>query len=477
MTSSTSLSTKSEHASEELLLATLEAEKERRHSTNRLQYYAPYPKQLAFHTAGAKHRERLMCAGNQLGKTLAGGFEAAAHATGHYPDWWQGRRFDAPTIGWACGVSGEVVRDTVQRVLLGRSGAIGTGAIPKDAIVEIVTARGIADLVGTIKVAHVSGGTSIIGLKSYLAGREAFQGETLDWVWADEECDSGVYTELLTRTNIGNKPVFMTFTPLLGVSSVVKRFLHDKSPDRHVTFMTIDDVTHYTTEEKQRIIGSYPKHELEARTKGIPILGSGRIFPVEEERIACEHRDFPAHWPRIGGCDFGWDHPFAAVELVWDRDTDIVYVARCHRLRESTPFELAAALRSWGRDLRWAWPRDGRRETLEGAGIALSEQYRDQGLDMIHEHAQFEDGSVSVEAGLMAMLDRMRTGKLKVFKEHLDWWEEFRLYHRKDGKVVKEGDDLLCATRYALMMLRYARTTKQFDSFRRTIKYDNAGIV
>jgi hypothetical protein len=38
---------------------------------------------------------------------------------------------------------------------------------------------------------------------------------------------------------------------------------------------------------------------------------------------------------------------------------------------------------------------------------------------MLHRHAQFEDGSVSVEAGLMAMLDRMRTGKLKVFKEHL----------------------------------------------------------
>src|SRR5262249_27968088 len=108
------------------------------------------------------------------------------------------------------------------------------------------------------------------------------------------------------------------------------------------------------------------------------------------------------------------------------------------------------------RDLRWAWPRDGKRETLEGAGIALADQYREQGLYMLREHAQFEDGSVSVEAGLMAMLDRMRTGKLKVFKEHLDWWEEFRLYHRKDGKVVKEGDDLMCATRYALMMLRFA---------------------
>jgi phage terminase large subunit-like protein len=135
---------------------------------------------------------------------------------------------------------------------LGRVGTIGTGTLPKDSIIDTVTARGIADLVATIKVAHVSGGVSLIGLKSYAAEREAFQGETLDWAWADEECDVGIYTELLTRTNIGNKPVFMTFTPLLGVSTVVKRFLHEKSPDRHVTFMTIDDVTHYSDEGMAR---------------------------------------------------------------------------------------------------------------------------------------------------------------------------------------------------------------------------------
>src|SRR5262249_31375830 len=63
-----------------------------------------------------------------------------------------------PTVGWSCGVSGEVVRDTVRRVLVGRSGSLGTGAIPKDAIGELVTARGIADLLDTIKVQHVSGG-------------------------------------------------------------------------------------------------------------------------------------------------------------------------------------------------------------------------------------------------------------------------------------------------------------------------------
>jgi len=71
-------------------------------------------------------------AGNQIGKTWCGGMEAVMHATGRYPPDWKGRRFDRPTVGWVCGVSGEVVRDTCQRVLVGRSGSIGSGAIPKD---------------------------------------------------------------------------------------------------------------------------------------------------------------------------------------------------------------------------------------------------------------------------------------------------------------------------------------------------------
>jgi hypothetical protein len=141
----------------------------------------------------------------------------------------------------------------------------------------------------------------------------------------------------------------------------------------------------------------------------------------------------------------------------------------------------AAALKPW--NLQWAWPRDGNRETLEGAGIALAQQYREQGLDMLYEQAQFEPigkdkaGSVSVEAGLMDMLNRMQTGRWKVFKNLFDWFDEFRLYHRKDGKVVKEHDDLLCASRYALMMKRFATTAKARRDFYRKIEYPNIGIV
>jgi phage terminase large subunit-like protein len=382
-------------------------------------------------------------AGNQLGKTLAGGFELAMHATGRY--WWTGKRFDGPIQAWACGTTGETCRDTVQRVLLGRSGQHGTGAIPKDALGELISARGVADLLDTIKVKHDSGGLSTIGLKSYLSGREKFQGETLHCVWLDEEPPADIYLEALTRTNIGSNPVYLTFTPLLGVSETVRRFLMEKSPDRSITSMTIDDVQHYSTEEKTRIIASYPPHELEARTKGIPALGSGRVFPIPEEQIAIELRDFPSYWPRIGGMDFGWDHPFAAVELVWDRDADCVYVSKAYRCRETTPIMHSAALRPWGKDLRWAWPRDGRRETLEGAGVALATQE----LEMLHEHAQFEDGSGSVEAGLMLMLDRMKTGRFKVLRHLNDWWEEFGRA-RGEGGRRPDGCHSICIDDAAL---------------------------
>jgi phage terminase large subunit-like protein len=399
-------------------------------------------------------------AGNQLGKTVAGGAEAAMHATGRYPDWWKGRVFGVPTAAWVGSPTALTLRDNPQRILLGRLGHFGSGSIPKDAIVDRVPARGVADLIDTIVVRWGGGGdvqasNSIIALKSYEQGREKWQGETLHWLWFDEEPPIDIYTEGLTRTNVTQGPVWMTFTPLLGMSETVRRFLTDKSPDRHVTTMTIEEAEHYTPEQRQKIIDSYPAHEREARTKGVPILGSGRIFPVSETSITCEPRTIPKHWPRLGAMDFGWDHPFAAVELAWDRDADVVYVTKAHRLREATPVVHAGAIRGWGK-LPWAWPRDGRRETLEGAGVALAQQYEAQGLEMIHTHAQFEDGSVSVEAGLMNMLDRMQTGRFKVFASLLDWFEEFRLYHRKDGKVVKEGDDLMAATRYGVMMLRYA---------------------
>jgi hypothetical protein len=91
-------------------------------------------------------------------------------------------------------------------------------------------------------------------------------------------------------------------------------------------------------------------------------------------------------------------------------------------------------------------------------------------------HAAFDDGTSGVEAGLLMMLERMQTGRLKVCRHLADWFEEFRLYHRSDGRVVKLRDDLLSATRYALMCLRFAKLTAG-EGFDRNLDYPNLGIA
>jgi phage terminase large subunit-like protein len=453
----------------------LEAEKRRRHTEDRLKYYAPYEKQRQFHDAGAKHRERLLCAANQVGKTYAAAMELAAHASGQYPLWWQGYRFDRAIRAWAAGETTEVVRATIQLLLLGEPGQRGTGCIPKSALVEVVPARGLADLADIIRVQHACGDVSTISLKAYSQGRERFQGATIDYLWLDEEPDASIFSEALTRTNIARGPSVLTFTPLKGMSTVVKRYFHEQSLDRAVITMTLDDAAHYSAEDKARIAAQYPDHERDTRTKGIPAMGSGRVL-VDEEKLLVDPFDCPSHWVRLGGIDFGWTHYAAFCECWWDRDLDIFYLMRTLRLREQTPLQHAEAVRHWR--LRWAWPHDGGNATLAGAGVPLMRQYADAGLDMMFEKATFEDGGMSVEAGVQEMHDRMRGGRWKVFRGQNDGWlEEYRLYHRQDGLLVKENDDALSASRYALMMRRHGQTDRGRASFNRVIEYRNRGIV
>lgn len=444
----------------------LERESNRRLSLRKLTEYQPYAKQLEFHASGKLYRERLLMAGNQLGKTLSAGAETAMHVTGRYPDWWPGLVKSKPFACWVSGVTGESTRDNPQRILYGPLGAAGTGMIPKDAIKDVSPRRGLADALDTMVVrfgggGDVQAGDTLIGFKSYDQGREKWQGPTLGLVWMDEEPPEDIYTEGLTRTNVDLCPIFITFTPLQGMSNVVKRFVLDKVPGTCVTQMTIDDVAHYTPEQRMAIINSYPAHERSARTKGIPQLGSGRVFPIDEDDIKVEPFAIPRHWPMLGGLDFGWDHPSAAVKLAWDRDADCVYAIAAHRMRQQTPAMFAATLRPWGAHpdgsqwLPWAWPHDGLQHD-KGSGEQLAKQYRDQGLRMLAQRATFEDGSFGVEAGVAQMLERMQTGRFKVFSHLNDWFEEFRLYHRKEGLIVKSGDDLMSATRYGTMMRRHA---------------------
>jgi len=434
--------------------------KDTREKRNRLAAYAPYAKQREFHSASAGYRERLFMAANQSGKTWAGAFEMAMHLTGRYPDWWTGRRFNYAIRAMCGSESAELTRKGVQRLLIGPPelrDEWGTGAIPHEALRDTSMKQGVPDAISSAVVRHVCGEDSVLQFNSYDQGRGKWQADTVDLVWMDEEPPQAIYSEALTRTNATSGSVYVTFTPLLGMSDVVKRYLLDRPTGTTVINMTIDDVEHYTKEQREAIVASYPEHEREARTKGIPILGSGRVFPIAESAISINPFPIPAHWPRIVGLDFGIDHPTAAVWLAWDRDADALYVTDCYRVKDSSIAIHAASIRARGDWIPVAWPHDGLQRD-KGSGEQLADQYRAQGLNMLRNRATFEDGSSGVEAGIAEMLTRMQTMRLRVFSHLADWFEEFRLYHRKDGLVVKDGDDLLSATRYAMMARRLAKT-------------------
>ena len=223
---------------------------------NKLERYAPYAKQKEFHAASAKYSERLLRAGNQNGKTYAGAADMAYHLTGLYPDWWEGRRFDHPIMAWAGSDTGETTRDNPQRALFGIVGEMGTGAIPARLIEVAQPARGISGLLDYAKIKHVSGGVSTIRFKYYEQGRQKWQGPPVDVLWLDEEPPADIYSEAKARTIATRGMISITFTPLLGMTDVVREFLSGKKAEQCDINMTIDDALHIPEEERARIIAS-----------------------------------------------------------------------------------------------------------------------------------------------------------------------------------------------------------------------------
>lgn len=202
-------------------------------------YYARdlYPKHLEFFRAGKLYRERCAMAANRVGKTFGmGGYEVACHLTGRYPAWWEGKRFRHPIRAWACGKTNETTRDIVQNVLLGdiaydgsRKVMDGSGMIPRDAIDRgqggTTWKQGVSDLVDTVRIKHVQGGWSKLGLKSYQQGRGSFEGVAQHVIWDDEEPPLDVWSEQLIRLATTKGILLLTFTPLEGMSEVVQQFL------------------------------------------------------------------------------------------------------------------------------------------------------------------------------------------------------------------------------------------------------------
>jgi len=398
--------------------------------------------------ASADFLESVLFGGNRTGKTEAGAFAVQMHATGNYPDWYTGRRFAGATSGVVAGKDGKTVRDTVQLKLLGfPEKEMGTGLIPLECLVlsECKKASGTPNLYETLVVQHVSGEKSIINLKSYNQGRTEFEGTARHYVWEDEEAPIDIHRENVQRVFDYQGIVFNTYTPLQGQTELT-RDLRKRSQDEdagvYMATLTWDNVPHITPAMMKAFEGRYPAHEMKARRWGIPKMGSGAIFTTDfDDVLKCRPVRIPAHWPRAFGMDFGWSpHPTAALWGAWDRESDTIYIYSEHRMKKELPSVHANAIMMRG---KWIKGNSETSGTNASDGKRMIQIYRDLGLNLV-------PAKKDTEANIYEARQRIETGRLKVFDTLPMFREEYESFHRNEGRIVKEFDDLVDCLLYML---------------------------
>lgn len=453
-------------------------------------------KHKLFFESGADYNERLFMAANRSGKSIAGAFEAACHATGIYPTWWAGRRFDKPTKGWVMGSTARATRDTVQKELIGPVGAWGTGMISKELLGKFWALQGVPQGIDLIQVRHVSGGWSLIGFKNYEQPLQAFFGEALDWAWMDEECPDEIYNETLIRTMTTNGIVFNTFTPLKGLTPMVVRYsekadflggakkfiniqeevtedlgedarlVHSKSK-KAVVQATWDDAPWLSEEAKERMLEDTPPHLREARRTGKPALGSGNVYPLDLEHILCTPFEIPSYYRKLVALDVGWNRT-AALWGAIDPQTDTLYIYSEYYIGQQPPAIHAHAIRGRGQWIPVVIdPASRGRSQVDGT--QLMQSYKELGLQLFPALNE-------VESGIQNAWNRMTTGKLKVFNTLPNFAKEYSLYRRDlNGKIVKDNDHLMDCMRYLVNNINRAKSLDSMvnkTKYKGTIKYD-----
>jgi phage terminase large subunit-like protein len=258
---------------------------------NAIKWFRPFPYQINFFKTGKDFTRRGMIAANRSGKTVASSFEVAYHLTGMYPDWWEGKKWDKPIIAMATGESWEQVAKTLQSKILGcddikQSYKLGSGSIPREKI-DVKSIRADGQNVLAIEIWHTSGGKSKLYFSNYTQQVRHLQGFELDLVLLDEQPPDEIFSELVVRTASREGQVICSFTPLKGLSGLVRKFWDNIDGYCHVR-VTWDDVPFvnewgedfFSQKEREQLARDFMPWERNCRMKGIPLVGKGVVFPI-----------------------------------------------------------------------------------------------------------------------------------------------------------------------------------------------------
>lgn len=201
-----------------------------------------------------------------------------------------------------------------------------------------------------------------------------------------------------------------------------------------------DDAPHLDEKTKQELLDATPPFLREARSKGIPSLGAGAIYPIPEEDIRVGYFDIPYWWPRAYALDVGWNRT-AALWCAWDPSTGVGYLYAEHYRGLAEPPIHAEAIKTRGEWLHGVVDPASRGGGQKD-GEKLYHLYQQLGLNL-----SMADNAV--DAGLYDTWVQLSTGKLKVMSHLLNFFNEYRLYRRdENGRIVKKHDHLMDCMRY-----------------------------
>lgn len=201
-----------------------------------------------------------------------------------------------------------------------------------------------------------------------------------------------------------------------------------------------DEAPHLDEKTKRELLDATPPYLRDARSKGIPSLGSGAIYPIPESDIVVPFFPIPDWWPRAYALDVGWNRT-AALWGAWDPTTQICYLYAEHYRGLAEPAVHAEAIKTRG-DWIHGVADPASRGGAQKDGEKLYQIYTTLGLRLT-----LADNAV--DAGIYDTWMSLSVGKLKVMSHLLNFFNEYRLYRRdENGRIVKKHDHLMDCMRY-----------------------------
>ena len=171
-------------------------------------------------------------------------------------------------------------------------------------------------------------------------------------------------------------------------------------------------------------------------------MGSGNVYSMPLEQVLVEPFAIPESWPRMYGLDVGWNKT-AAVWGALDPATDTIYIYDEHYRGKEEPFVHAYSIKARG-DWIHGVIDPAARGRGQADGKRLYSDYKDLGLNLFLAKNEVESGTLNVQ-------QRLQTGRLRLFKTCVNLQKEYMLYRRdRNGRIIKENDHALDATRYVI---------------------------